>query len=909
MNAPLITNYFAPAAATSKTAVDDPHFYTPQSAYQPGREYYDCATALLKSQWRIQVGSFWTQLVAPIRRHPVQGWKIHVSATPDSAKRILAKVAPVCIAHETEFKFASDEKILRQLLSKNCTRQSSGKFITIYPPSDALFRQLLDELYPLLQDETGPYILSDRRYKDSHVLHYRYGGFKSFPETNAKGEVTMRILDDKFQYMEDIRAAQFVLPPFIDDGFSEAPRASQHDAAQAPSVFGGDYHIEGVIKHSNAGGVYLGRHRGSGEPVIIKEARPFIGLNRHGVDNICRLRKEYRMLTKIAAENIAPKPYKLFQEWEHVFYAQELVAGKTLRQWSVANNKLIHNDVDSEKMRVWRDQVMRIAIALIDMIAVLHRHNIVFGDLSLNNVMIDFDTLTLKLIDFEGAFEPGVDAPTNLYTPGYGRMSRMERDGVEFADDYYALGNMLLALLAPNPTVNQVNEDFARAFFDDVRAESGLPDAFGECMQHLLTRNDADLAQCAAMLRSAELLPVPPRCLAQFAVQPDPGFYTEALRQVFDFNMNMLDLGKSDRILPLAPKMVDALAVDRGMLGVAYAWHAVRGGIPDELRQWIARHWRPVAASPGLSNGLGGAAWVLSELGFEKQAHAAMGAAGMHRQLFLNMSLGYGAAGYGMANLYFWERSRDLAYLTQACKMADILCESAIEHAQGLAWEDPHCANGAAVGLQEGASGIALFLLYMYCTTLETRYLTVGEQGLAFDLACGRETGGSLGFPRRSGADSRILLPYLAQGSAGVGCVALRYHAVTGKAHYRQVAEQVTAAVAHKYTVVPGLHNGLAGLGTYLLDAHQFLQDDACLKYAHRVAQGIKLFRIERDGGCIFPGLDQGKLITDYADGSAGIAMFLHRLLHGGGNTDFTLDGLLMAGKAGAVARHTRDKA
>lgn len=903
MNAPANTKYLA-AASAAKQPGADPHIYMPQSAYQPSREYYDCAAAMLPPTWRLHVGSFWTQYLSPKRQLPVQGWKIHVSATPDSAMRILGKVAPLCLSHEVEFKFASDPSILLSLLSKNCKRQSSGKFITIYPPTDAMFRQLLEELHPLLKDEAGPYVLSDRRYRDSQVLHYRYGAFSSFQEVDAKGDVKMCILDDGFQYTEDIRAPQFRLPPFVEDILAApaAPAAPASGSQTEPALFGGAYHIAAVIKHSNAGGVYLGADAVSGEPVIIKESRPFTGVDRHGTDNISRLRKEHRMLTKIAATGIAPQPYKLFQEWEHWFFAQQKVAGKSLRQWGVANNVLIHSAVDAERVRRWRDDVMHIAAALIDMVAVLHQHNIVFGDLSPNNVMIDPETLSMKLIDFEGAFEPGVDAPVNLFTPGYGRTSRKSRDHIGFADDYYALGNMLLAMLAPNPTVNQVNEDFARAFFDDARTESGLPQAYCDCMLHLLSRDDADLAHCAAMLRNAELPPVAARSLAQLAAPADPLFCEDTLRGVFAYNSTVLDTSRGERPLPSAPKMNNPLAFDHGMLGVAYAWHKVCGSIPAEFTDWIERNWRPAAASPGLANGLAAAAVGLAEMGWQKQARAAMRAAGMHRLLFENLSLGYGAAGYGMANLYFWERERDPAYLSEARKIADILCDAAIAHPNGLAWEDPHCEAGASVGLMEGASGVALFLLYAYCATRDPRYLQTGERGLAFDLGCARETGGSLGFPRRSGAGSTILLPYYAQGSAGVGCVLLRYYAVTGKAHYRALAEQIKVAVTQKYTVVPALYNGLAGLGNYLLDAAKYLEDPGCLALAYRVVQGIKLFRIERDGGCIFPGLDQGKLITDYAEGSAGVALFLQRVLHGGGSFEFILDDLLETGRTAAVA-------
>ena len=903
--------------SSSKLGVD-PHVFVPQTAYRPSSEYFDCASALLPKMWRLMQTSFWTQFIAPNKKPAVQGWKIHVSATPDSAKRILEKVAPVCIGLAIEFKFASDENILRQLLAKGCSRQSSGKFITIYPPTVALSKQVLEELYPLLCDEIGPYILSDRRYKDSSVLHYRYGGFKSFPEVDVRGNTTMCILDDRYQFIEDIRAPQFSLPSFMQDIFDESPRKSMDqvhlesgsEAPKSAAVFGGKYTISSVIKFTNSGGVYHGKNILNDEAVIIKESRPFTGIDRIGTDNIARLEKEHRIMNTIAHDGIAPKSYDLFREWEHVFLALEIAKGVTVRQFVVSSSPLIHNTASADAMHKWMEDILTVSIRLLEMVGKLHRHNIIFGDLSLNNVIIDVETLTLKLIDFEGAYEPGVDPLTNMFTPGYGRFSRTKRDSIDFDDDYYALGNMLLAMLAPNPTVNQINEKFATQFVDAVSEEIELPEQFKACMVHLLERSDANLDECIDLLKSAQIVhaetSMVARSLNVFKLDPDMDFCSVALHEIFAYNQKVMDTSQAERVFPVGPLLSDVMAVDHGMLGIAYAWQKVKGEIPADFTSWIQKHFRTNDARPGLVNGISGTAWVLSELGHPVQAAAAMRRAKLNPLLFQKMSLGYGASGYGLANLYFWNKTGEAHYLQEAIKIADILCETAIEHPNGLVWEDPTDKSGTAVGWLEGSSGIALFLLYAFCASGDSRYLQVGERGLEFDVACGREAGVSFGFPRRSGSADHILLPYVDYGTAGVSSVVLRYYAVTGKPIYRAFAEKVKGSVAQKFTVVPGLYDGLAGLGNYLLDAYDFLKDESYLGLAHRVAQGIKLFRIEREGGCVFPGLDQAKLTCDYANGSAGIALFLHRLITGGGNFNFTLDDLIDAGKT-AMQQHARD--
>jgi hypothetical protein len=84
---------------------------------------------------------------------------------------------------------------------------------------------------------------------------------------------------------------------------------------------------------------------------------------------------------------------------------------------------------------------------------------------------------------------------------------------------------------------------------------------------------------------------------------------------------------------------------------------------------------------------------------------------------------------------------------------------------------------------------------------------------------------------------------------------------------------------------------GLAGIGDFLLDAWTFTGDDKYLQSAHRVAQGVMAFSVNREG-IAFPGDSLSRLSCDYGTGSAGIALFLNRLL-GRQGSDFLLDELL----------------
>ena len=72
--------------------------------------------------------------------------------------------------------------------SKRWARQGAGKFITIYPFDEDQFVSVIEQLHQATRQFEGPYILSDRRYKDSKVVFYRYGGMSPFKVLNIKGE-------------------------------------------------------------------------------------------------------------------------------------------------------------------------------------------------------------------------------------------------------------------------------------------------------------------------------------------------------------------------------------------------------------------------------------------------------------------------------------------------------------------------------------------------------------------------------------------------------------------------------------------------------------------------------------------------------------------------------------------------
>jgi lantibiotic modifying enzyme len=244
-------------------------------------------------------------------------------------------------------------------------------------------------------------------------------------------------------------------------------------------------------------------------------------------------------------------------------------------------------------------------------------------------------------------------------------------------------------------------------------------------------------------------------------------------------------------------------------------------------------------------------------------------------------------AGWGMTALRFFMETQDQQYLDLAIKAGHKILEASSRNERGLYWMND---GEQRLGIAHGSSGIALFLLYLHMAIGESHFLAAGQQALDFDLSHGTTTkDGGLSWSHSTSVESP-LYPYWRFGSAGVGSVVLRYYKLLGTQRYRSILEKIFIEMDRKYAVSPGRFMGLSGLGELSLDLYDCFGEKRYLEAAHKAASGIMLFRVDRCGTA-FPGDQLLRLSCDYGTGSAGIALFLNRLLGRQGN-DFMLDSL-----------------
>jgi len=842
-------------------------------------EYLKRMLNVLPSGWQIIRSGIWYQCVSKDSDMPDQGWKLHISATPESDVALLMGVAPILFADKTTFKFAIDRSILALLLSKRWHRGGAGKFITVYPKTTEHFLVLAKTLAEATKGFEGPYILSDRRYEGSRCLFYRYGSLKSRTMLTSKGDQRPYILDPAGAEMNDERRPIFSPPPWIEDPLRESCSSSGPNSA---SLKGGRYKIRSAVRFSNSGGLYLAEDATTGETVVVKEARPLTNIDDLGRDAKVLLEKEFRLLRKLEHEGVAPRPIDFFQEWEHTFLVEEYLEGLTLRQHGVVHNLARREREDVLSGSAFCTLFRSVFRSLCRVLIALRRNGIIFGDLSPTNVILSSSGV-VKIIDFEAACEVGVDPPVRMFTPGFAAADHFLGTASNFEIDYYSLGAVMLSYFMPMHAMLGLDLTAYARFVTAIGREYGVPHSIVQLVIDLMSADPSKRPNPEQVIHVLDSLGEN----GMDAQVQQPQVQEQTIERTVCGMLKYIDqvaaYGRRDRLFPSDPKVftTNPLSLAYGSSGIAYALHRITGEIPTRVVDWMMKERiSNDRYTPSLYVGMSGIAWVLLELGYVKEAEELMMQASQHPLLASADDLFYGLAGWGMANLKFHVRLRNPKYLDAAVYTGEQLASRRQTESTGCYWGD---LESVSYGAGHGASGIALFYLYLWLASGESRFLEIGYQALEFDLAHAVRMGGSLLWPTHARPD-RVVVPYWRFGTAGVGATMLRYYRALGEKRHRDLLIEIGTEMDRKFAISPSRGSGLCGLGDLLLDMVEFGFDaDRAKRSAYNVASGVMLFGMQREDGAVaFPGADLWKISCDYLTGIAGIAMFLHRLSTGG---------------------------
>ncbi len=857
------------------------------------------------SGWRVTLDPPWCRADPPAGLRRIQGWKLHVSATPLSTAVMLSRCVPRLLSAGVSFKFAATLEDVHALTDARCDRPSGGKVLTVYPGDDEQAVELAAILHEATLGLPGQEILSDQRYRPDSIVHYRFGAFAGITRQNLDGRQVSYLEAPDGSLVEDTRSAWFDPPSWAACPFAAEPAEPSHD--QPPGVrtvlIADRFEVRAAITHANRGGVYRALDHQTGLDVIIKQARAHTGAQISGEDARDALRHEAAMLS--ALDGLAPRVVTIFDQDGDSFLVEGLVPGQTLRSW-IADQI---DASDSDPAVVPLDAGLDISRKLIELLSAVHDRGLVCRDFTPNNIMVRPDgelcLIDPELTDREGALV------SRGHTPGFAPPEQAAADRFIRcpgpAVDRFSLGTTLFLLatgtepllLADRPEPRSPAERYAARL-----AAVGSPLAVH--LTEVIVGLTAAAPESRWSLERARAALAPGRPVGG---HPIPAPVTPIQRMIDDgIAVLLADLERERRRLwPSGPfgRLTDECAVQHGAGGVlgvlTYAAQAGHTELADTMafvaRWTIDRLQARERHLPGLYFGSAGAIWATYScarwLGDGDLAERALAIA---RQLPVSWPIPdicHGAAGTGMTLLGLWEENQDDDLAKRVADCADGLLLAADVERGRIHWPIPEGIDSSLAGISHygfahGIAGIADFLLSAAAAFGREDWLAAAVRaGDTLLAAADRSLPGARWQTSIDGPPTaREFYYHWCSGSSGIGTFLLRLGVVTGGADYLAAAADAALAV-HRTRWMAGTAacHGLPGGGEFLLDLAAASTGAARERYrawAADLAAALYAQHAIRDDRLVLPDETGNAVTADAQTGLAGAVGFLLRLQQGG---------------------------
>jgi hypothetical protein len=838
----------------------DPVFYDSFVLKATEEHDYELAQGPVPEGWQCTPSGDWLMYTPQDPVIPAQGWKIHASASMDSAVDTLAVIWDYCIARGIPFKFIRSKELFFLRNVKYSPRGASGKFVTIYPADDAQLESVLAELGAALDGQSGPYILSDLRVADG-PLYVRYGAFVERYCIGAGGELELALEDASGELIPDRRGTTFSTPPWV-----TLPQClvAHLEARNSTTVDGLPYRIDRALHFSNGGGVYAATHLQTGDAVVLKEARPHAGLAWDGADAVARLGRERDMLQRLAGLDVVPALRDYFTLGDHHFLVEDFIEGSTLMSQIVHRYPVgVLGAVDETVVAEYASWALAACARVEAAVAQLHARGVVFGDLSPANMLVRDDD-SIVLIDLEVATLAGDEARQTLATSAF--MPPPSQAGL--AVDRYALACLRLFVFLPQLTaLFSLDPGKAPQLAASIAEAFPVPDAF---LAGAVSVIEAAQEPAEATARAGR----PPR------LEPDPRAWQDARDSMSAAIRASATPEREDRLFPGHPRQFatagSGLGIAYGAAGVLYALHATGAARDEQHEQWLVRRaTKPPAGTPlGLYDGLHGAAYVLDRIGRRDDAMKVLEIcldALRNQRDHLGLDLSGGLAGIAMTLAHFAERNEDAGLWDSVWQIADLVAER-------LGDEDsvPQTSGGDKpyAGLLKGSSGPAVMFMRLHEQRADSGLLDLAATAIRQDLRRCVPRDGVLHVD-----EGWRTLPYISDGSVGIGFAVDDYLAKRQDEQFAQAAPLIHAAARSGFYAGSGLFSGRAGMLLYLsraLAPGTGGEDPVVAAHVRRLNWHAMSYR----GHLAFPGDQLLRLSMDLGTGTAGVLLALGAALH-----------------------------
>ncbi|MHB1073742.1 MAG: lanthionine synthetase C family protein [Gemmatimonadaceae bacterium] len=420
-----------------------------------------------------------------------------------------------------------------------------------------------------------------------------------------------------------------------------------------------------------------------------------------------------------------------------------------------------------------------------------------------------------------------------------------------------------------------------RRWLDAWQQDFHLPPAIAFSVDELLSQprqKRPELATVAAALREVRVDDIGAPHVS--GMNRSPVELETRARELLDATVSLASPHRADRLFPADPAVYETnpLSIAHGSTGVCLALRGTGMGCPPEFDAWTAQRLREEGAlPPGLYSGAGGVAWYRLQTGDLERGLAEAHDLMRHPLAYGAFDLFSGMAGIGCVQLLAYSVAGDPECLSSAVRLGNTIVSVArTNDPAGLYWT---AESEVCCGLAHGASGAALFLLYLHAATGDPTYWNTGISAMRWVVSRAlRNQDGGLTWKAKEAEPTHV--PYWRWGSAGIGMVLLRYASAGAVGEFDEVLSRLFVDCDRKYSIFPGRFFGLAGIGEFLLDLREFRPEFPGVQDAiDRVIDGMLLFLVRVPGTpyVALPGEALSRVSCDFGTGSAGVALFLHR--------------------------------
>ena len=841
----------------------------------------------LPSGWRRRRLADSLVCTPPLPGLPSQGWQVHVCADRHNAPDVLDRVGRYCFARALAFTFVRSAARLLVAASGYADQGSSGRFVTIYPADDEQLERVVTDLDALVGGEPGPDVRGDLRIAAGPVS-VRYGGFARPWAIGAGGRPQPAIEHPRGEPEPEQQAATLAAPRGV-----PLPEFLQpHLCVEAAANLGGaPYRVSRTLYYSgrSAGG-YLAEDIRTGRSVVLKRAGSHRGPVVDGQDAVARLRAEAAVLRRLAGLGIVPEVLAEFTVADEAFLVLEYVDGTPLSDLlaqrypmaGIDDNLGIDIGMDGDRAdhREQRAQAATLARDYTDWALArhaevtraaesVHGRRVVLGALHPSTVLVRPDG-RIALIDLANAGivaaagRPASGDAVSDAVSGACAGSAVPRGG--FDPDHYALACLALFMFLPMTALISLDPDKAAQLAADIPEVFPVPAAFlAEAVRVITGRPPARYGAPAGGR----------------AAWPELCGHPNEWRALRDSLARAILASatphRPDRLFPgdVGQPETGGLNLAYGAAGVLYALSATGAGVPAEHQRWLVNRARDPGPETrfGLYDGLLGVAWALNRLGHRADALEILDRCTetLHgRWDQLGADLFGGLSGIGLSLASFAERTGEAELWSLTEDVAQLLADGL----DGGPDRPGSCGGGARprVGLMRGSSGPALLFLRLYERVGAPALLDLAATALRRDLRrCTHRENGSLEGYRR--------MPYLADGSAGIGMVLKRYLLHASDDGFAEALTGIRAVAGSQFCPEAGLLSGRAGMIALLADP----RPDRAAQLDPVVAGHVQRLRwhaVNYQGHLAFPGKGLRRLSMDLATGSAGVLLALGAAMH-----------------------------